>query len=496
MKLFTAEQVREADSITIKNQQISSLQLMERAATQAYLWLKKSYPDKETLFHIFCGQGNNGGDGLVIARLLKEDKYNVVVDIAETAGRPTADFTANLAAAKKAGIEKNNNHIVPYTKGKVVIIDAIFGIGLSREPDDAVKAIITRINNSGAEIVAIDVPSGVFTDRKTNIAVQADYVLTFQFGKFALYLPDNYKFVTKVIILDIGLDAGYLKQTPSDYYLTDRVKAVAIYKPISAYAHKGTQGHALIIGGSYGKIGAVCLSAKAALKAGCGLVTALLPKCGYTIIQAYFPEAMAVTNGENFIEEIHYDSMPNAVGIGPGIGQEPQTQHALFNFLKTHTKPIVIDADALNILSSNKEQLALLPAQSILTPHPKELQRLIGEWNDDFDMLQKVKDFSEKYNVIVVAKNARTIIVYKKEVFINTTGNPALATGGSGDVLTGILTSLLAQGYSALNSAVLGVYLHGLTADVAVKEISAQAFTASDSIAYLGKAYIEIETNA
>lgn len=495
MKLFTAAQVKEADSITIKNQQISSLDLMERAATQAYIWLKKSYPDKETLFHVFCGKGNNGGDGLVIARLLKEDKYNVAVDIAETAGRPTADFTANLAAAKKAGIEKNNNQMVPYTKGKVVIVDAIFGIGLSREPDDEVKAIISRINNSEAIVISIDVPSGLFLDRKTDIAVQADYVLTFQCSKLAFYLPDNYKFVNKAIILDIGLDAEYLRQTHSDYYLTERFAATRLYKPLLPYAHKGTQGHALIIGGSYGKIGAVCLSAKAALKAGCGLVTVLLPKCGYTVIQGYFPEAMAVTNGEDYIEQIHYDSNPDAVGIGPGLGQEPQTQQALFEFLRTHTKPIVVDADALNILASNKERLGLLPPQSILTPHPKELQRLTGKWDDDFDMLQKIKDFSKKYNVIVVAKNAHTIVAYKDEVHINTSGNAALATGGSGDVLTGILTSLLAQGYSPFNAAVFGVYLHGCTADIAVKEISAQAFTASDIIAYLGKAYMEIDTD-
>ncbi|WP_297334448.1 NAD(P)H-hydrate dehydratase, partial [Flavobacterium sp.] len=485
MKIFNAEQAREADTITIKKQQISSLVLMERAATQAYLWLKNSFPDKETLFHIFCGQGNNGGDGLVIARLLKEDKYNVVLDIAETAGRPTADFTANLKAVKEAGIESNNNEIVPYTKGKVVIVDAIFGIGLTREPDDAVKAIINRINNSGAIIVAIDVPSGLFLDKKTDVAVQADYVLTFQCGKLAFYLPDNYRFVNKVVILDIGLDAHYIEDTPSDYHLTERYAAVKLYKPLLPYAHKGTQGHALIIGGSYGKIGAVCLSAKAALKAGCGLVTTLLPKCGYTVIQGYFPEAMAITSGENFIEQISYDGNPDAVCIGPGIGQEPQTQQALFAFLQQQSKPVVIDADALNILSVNKEHLALLPAQSILTPHPKELQRLIGEWSDDFEMLQKIKDFSKKYNVIVVAKNAHTIVAYKDEVHINTTGNAALATGGSGDVLTGIITSLLAQRYTPLHAAILGVYLHGLTADVAIKEISAQAFTASDIIAYL-----------
>jgi hydroxyethylthiazole kinase-like uncharacterized protein yjeF len=242
-------------------------------------------------------------------------------------------------------------------------------------------------------------------------------------------------------------------------------------------------------------VGAVCLSAKAALKSGCGLVTAYAPECGYNALQSYFPEAMVLTNGNKHIENIGFDISPDAIGIGPGLGQEQQTQEALYNFIKQQDKPLVIDADALNILSYNKEWLNLLPEGSILTPHPKELERLLGSCKDDYERLEKMKTFAADYKIVLVAKNARTMIVYNNEVHINPTGNAALATGGSGDVLTGLLTGLLAQGYSPQDAAVFGVYLHGLTADIAVPETGIQSFTASDIINYLGKAYLEIQSD-
>lgn len=495
MKIFDASVIKQADEVTITTQNITSLKLMERAATQAYLWLKKEFPDKETLFHFFCGQGNNGGDGLVIARLLTIDGYRVVVDVCETAGNPTPDFKANLEKLNREGIELNNKELYEYTKGKLVIIDAIFGIGISREPDDEIKQIINKINNSPATVVAIDVPSGLFLHRKTSIAIQADIVLTLQCPKLAFYLSGNYQYVKKVEILNIGLDEDFINSTATHYSLIQEEDIAERYISPPFYAHKGTQGHALIIGGSYGKIGAVGLSAKAALKSGCGLVTAYLPKCGYDILQSFLPEAMVITNGKKIIKSISYDFHPQAIGIGMGIGQEQQTQHALHEFLQLQQQPLVIDADALNILAYNKEWLTLLPKGTILTPHPKELERLIGQWEDDFEKLELMKTFSRKYDVILVGKDARTLIVYNDELYINSTGNAALATGGSGDILTGIITGLLAQSYSSLNAAIVGVYLHGLAADIGAGEVSSQAFTASDIIAYLGKAFLTIAGN-
>ncbi|QYJ67618.1 NAD(P)H-hydrate dehydratase [Flavobacterium litorale] len=489
MKIFDAAIVRKADAVTIQKQQITATDLMERAATQVYLWVKQHFLDKDTAFYVFCGQGNNGGDGLVVARLLFKDGFDVVITIVEGAGKPTTDFLINLERVKQLGVSIVNTEYHPNTNSKRVIIDAIFGIGLTREPDEAVAAIIRYINNSAAIRVAIDVPSGMFLDRKTTIAVQADYLLTFQFPKLAFYLPDNYKYCNHIEILDIGLNKQFLKETPSNYHLTDRKEALKRFKPLLPYAHKGTQGHALLIGGSYGKIGAACLSVKAALKTGCGLVTAYIPKCGYEIVQTYIPEAMVITNGNKYITTIEHTIKTNAVGIGMGIGQEEETQQALFNFLKAQTQPVVIDADALNILAANKEWLTLLPEQSVITPHPKELERLMGSWDDDFDKLQKLQTLSKKHNIVIVAKDARTLVVQGNNIHINSTGNAALATGGSGDVLVGVITSLLAQGYTSNHASIFGVYLHGLTADIAVQEISAQSFTASDIIEYLGKAY-------
>ena len=266
------------------------------------------------------------------------------------------------------------------------------------------------------------------------------------------------------------------------------------YKPIAVDTHKGIQGHALIIGGSYGKIGAVCLSSKAALKSGCGLVTAYIPKCGYEIVQTFIPEVMVLTDvKKRCISNISFDLQPDAIGIGPGIGQDEVTQKAFLKFLKTNETPLVIDADGLNILSQNKSWFLLLQPGTILTPHPKELERLIGKWISEEEKFEKTISFSLQYNVIVVMKGAPTYIIDGEMIYKNTTGNPALATAGSGDVLTGIITSFLAQGYESVQAAILGVYLHGLTADLATPKTGFQSFIASDSIGNLGGAFLSLE---
>ena len=266
------------------------------------------------------------------------------------------------------------------------------------------------------------------------------------------------------------------------------------YKPIDKYTHKGIQGHALIIGGSYGKMGAVCLSSKAALKTGCGLVTAFIPECGYEIVQISIPEVMVLTDvQEKFISNITFDIVPQAIGIGPGIGQEQATQKAFHEFLKSNKTPLVIDADALNILSQNKSWLSLLQPKTIISPHPKELGRLIGKWNSESEKIEKTIAFSKQYHLIIVMKGAPTHIIDNDKVYENSTGNAALGTAGSGDVLTGMITSLLAQSYESIDAAILGVYLHGLTADIALPETGYQSFIASDVIANIGKAYLSLE---
>jgi ADP-dependent NAD(P)H-hydrate dehydratase len=274
----------------------------------------------------------------------------------------------------------------------------------------------------------------------------------------------------------------------------DRTAIKERYKPILPTTHKGLQGHALIIGGSYGKIGAVSLASKAALKTGCGLVTAFVPQCGYQIIQTSVPEVMVITDEhEKHLTDLEIKFTPNAIGIGPGMGQHMGTQKAFHDFLSNTSIPLVIDADALNILSHNPSWIALLPPKSILTPHLKELERLIGKWYNEEEKLGKSVVFSLVNQVTIVMKGSPTYIIDGETIYKNTTGNAALATAGSGDVLTGMLTSLLAQSYKVVDAALLGVYLHGLTADLALPETGIQSFIASDIIATIGKAYLSLE---
>ena len=274
----------------------------------------------------------------------------------------------------------------------------------------------------------------------------------------------------------------------------ERTAILKRYKPIDKHTHKGIQGHALLIGGSYGKLGAMVLSSKACLKTGCGLVTVFIPRCGYEILQTANPEVMVLTDvQEKHISKIDFDFIPQAIGIGPGMGQELETQNALHEFLINDKTPLVIDADALNILAKNPEWVFLLPAKTILTPHPKELERLIGKWKSDSEKMEKTIAFSKKDQLIIVMKGAPTFIIDGETIYENTTGNAALATAGTGDVLTGIITSLLAQSYEPIDAAILGVYLHGLTADIALPETGFQAFIASDVIANIGNAYLSLE---
>lgn len=496
MKIFNAEKIKELDKLTIEAQKINSLELMERAALQAFLWLVNHFQDKKTVYHIFCGVRNNGGDGLVIARMLKQNYFEVHVCVVPFNDKFSSDFQVNLERLKECNLTYeviNADSEFPYIAENHIIIDAIFGIGLTREMDSWLQNLIQKINYHQSFKVSIDVPSGLFLDKKTKIGIHSDVVLTFQFPKLAFYLPDNENFIKEIVFLPIDLDVKSIESIPTNYYYTDLNEIKRRYKSISKFSHKGTQGHVLLIGGCFGKIGAMVLASQAALRSGCGLATVFVPKCGYEIMQTAIPESMVITD-ENYhkITNIEYAFQPKAIGIGMGIGQDVKTAQAFHHFLKNNSIPLVIDADALNILSEHQEWLNLLPKNSILTPHPKELERLIGTWNDDFDKIEKVKVFAKTYHLVVLIKGAFTLIIDDKNVFINSSGNQALATGGSGDVLSGMITSFSAQGYSAVDSALLGVYFHGRTADIAMNDMGYEGFIASDIIKYLGKVFLEL----
>jgi len=500
MKILSASQMYLADAATLQSQNISSLELMERAGELCFKWADNHFKDAVIPeFYIFCGVGNNGGDGLVIARYLALSGYSVKTFVVNFSKRRSADFIENLERFKNLDLWPtfiNPSDKLPEIPKDVFIIDTIFGLGLKRPPKGFTKKLIQNINDSQNFILAIDLPSGLYADNPVedyDAVVKALHTLTFQNPKLAFLLPDNQEFINSWEVLDIGLDNDFISNLKSTYHITEKEDVAAFYKIRKTFSHKGTYGHALLIGGSYGKIGAVVLAATAANNIGSGLVSTLIPECGYNIMQTSLPEAMALTSGEKVITEFKIDVKETAIGIGPGMGTDKATQKAFVTFLKGYKKPLVLDADALNCLSLNKSAYKYIPKESILTPHPKELERLIGAWENDYDKLEKLKDFSAKYKLIVVLKGAFTVVVSKGEFYFNPTGNPALATGGSGDVLTGLITGLLAQNYTSLEAALLGVYLHGLTADVAINDgIPEACFTASDIINYLPSAVNEL----
>lgn len=499
MKIFSSEQMYAADKATIKKQNITGEALMERAATQLFNWLNLRLQGGQVKIHLFCGIGNNGGDGLALARHLQGHGYNFTVYVVNYSKKRSDDFLTNLKRLKDTEIWPeflDDGDDLPEIGREDIIVDAIFGIGLNRPPENWVVAIFEHLHRSQAFTLSVDIPSGLFTDRAPSdkkSVIKANYTVSFQVPKLIFFLPETGRFTDHWELVDIGLDAEFLSDTETDYQLIGKNEVLSYYIPREKYSHKGTYGHSLIIGGSHGKIGAVHLSAKASLYAGSGLVTMYVPQCGYVPLQTNFPEAMVITDAnENCISKIKFHIKPTVIGIGMGIGEGTKTVRAFTDFLNDNQTPLVIDADALNILSKNKKLLKKLPPKTVLTPHPKELKRLIGKWTDDFEKLDKAKAFSKKYDCILVIKGANTVVLYDGKGYVNTTGNPGMATGGTGDVLTGMITGLIAQGYPPLQAAIFGVYLHGKAGDIWVEKTGYQALTASGLIEGIGGAFLDL----
>ena len=496
VKIFNAKELRAWDEFTILHEPVTSINLMERAASMCVDWIKQQellpYP-----FIVFCGKGNNGGDGLAIARLLSELSSKVNVYILESGQMGTAEFQANLAKLHQTDAdiryiqtEENFHPLDP----PAIIIDTLMGAGLNRPLEGVIGRLVNHINNSGCRILSIDVPSGLFTDRssKGNIAVKATDTLSFQCCKPAFLVAENAAFIGRVHVLDIGLHPGFYKATPSPLEITDRETIHGIYRPRDSFAHKGTFGHALLIVGSYGKNGAAVLSAKSCLRSGVGLLTCHIPQCAYDTLQSTVPEAMVSADfNRSFNTKVDEDlSRFDTIGIGPGIGTATETKSMLQELLESFNQPVVLDADALNIIAARKDFLSLIPPHSIITPHPKEFERLFGSTANDFETIQLAMEKAREYNIIIVLKGHHTFIAPPDApYFFNNTGNAGMATAGSGDVLTGILTGLLAQGYSPVHAAVLGTHLHGLAGDIAAKELSMEAMIAGDIINCLGESF-------
>ncbi len=498
MKIPSIIQIKEADNYTIENEPIASIDLMERASGQLFEWIKEHIA-KSSRIIVFSGPGNNGGDGLALARLLANDEYKVVVWQIQLSNDLSDDCKTNLDRLIDDGIVQVNtltkDDMLPELEQNDIIIDALFGSGLSRPLDGFALEIVDFINHAKNQVIAIDLPSGLMgEDNSTNSTdgiVKANYTLTFQFPKLAFFFGENAKFIGQWEVLPIGLHQGFIDNLETDYnYLTSELVEPRLIRR-HKFAHKGLFGHAFLIAGSYGKIGAAVLSSKACLRGGVGLLTVHIPRLGYEIVQTAIPEAMtSIDKYDKVISKIPSLETFTSVGVGPGIGRSRHAVIAMKELLVKTTVPLVIDADAINILSENREMIDMIPADSILTPHPKEFERLVGVSSNQYDRLKKQIEFARERNVVIVLKGAHTSIVDQRgNVYFNSTGNPGMAKGGCGDILTGLVLALSSQGYSALDAALVGVFLHGLAADLAISENSVESLLSSDIINYLGKAF-------
>ncbi len=504
MKILPVEKIREADAFTIENEPIESIDLMERAASKVYEWFMKRCKTKEVSVKIFCGIGNNGGDGLALARMLYFSGITPQVFIVRYSDKMSADCEINFVRLKEETevpmYDIFSDDDFPQIYDNDIIIDAIFGSGLNRPIEGFTAELIKYINKSNAIKIAIDIPSGLISEiqksqppiansqqltanRQPPIA-KVDYTLTFQFPKLAFMFPEYDSFVGKWEILDINLHKDFIDKVETLNFFTteDVVKPILRRRP--KFSHKGTYGHALLVAGSSGKTGAALLAAESCMRAGVGLLTAHLPKEALLPMQVYLPEAMTDADKSNtHCTEINDILTYTAIGVGPGLGKNEETVILLKKIIQEATQPLVLDADALNILADNPTWLSFLPDNTILTPHPKEFERLFGRTNNSYERLELQRKMSVVHNIIIVQKGAHTAITFPNGTcFFNSTGNPGMATAGSGDVLTGMILSLLAQRYAPQEAALLGVYLHGKAGDIAAEKIGVESIIARDII--------------
>jgi hydroxyethylthiazole kinase-like uncharacterized protein yjeF len=469
--LLTAAQIREGDAYTIANEPISSVDLMERASKAFVGWFINHFPDKRKPISFYCGTGNNGGDGLAIARLLHQHDYKKLhVYIARFSDKATDDFNTNLDRLKQTDIpvtEINKGGDLPDDHSHI-IIDALLGSGLNKPLHSDYERLVKHINQLKKTIVAVDVPTGFFSEGEVlpdAIAIKADLVITFQQAKINFLLPESAPYLDCWEAVNIGISEKFARSLNSPYQFIDEKDIRQVLKPRHRFSNKGTYGHALIIAGQAKTMGAALLSASAAAHAGAGLTTACVPESGLTALNSYQPEIMAIVRNEDSLPEIEWDKF-SSVAIGPGLGKGEDSVALLSAVIKNYKKPIIADADALNILAEHQDLLAQLPEGSILTPHMKEFDRLFGEHKSWWHRLQTGLKQAQKLNIYIVLKNDYTITLSPEgKAYFNSTGNPAMASGGMGDVLTGIIAALLAQKYSPLQACLAGIYIHGKAGD-------------------------------
>ena len=516
MKILTPSQIRAVDAYTIEHEPISSVDLMERAATACVDWITAHFDVRRKIV-IFAGPGNNGGDGLAIARMLNWMSCDVTVYMLTGSDRLSPDALVNyqrLSDCQPVVLDENN---LPGLFPATLVIDALFGVGLSRPLDGLAAQTVAHINQSGCTVVSVDMPSGLFCDNNEendpDRIIRARHTLTFQQPKLSFFFAENAAYIGQWEVVNIGLLPEAIEKQESKYFVLQKDDIAELIQPRNKFAHKGDFGHACLIAGSHGMMGACVLAAKACLRTGAGLVTTHIPQGENQIVQTSVPEAIvSLDDNSQIFSQIPVLNIYSAIGIGPGIGKKQKTQKALYALLHEINAPkihqdtwddvqpdpnnsgrLVLDADALNILSENSEWLYLLPPKCILTPHPKEFDRLAGKSKNSYQRHLKQIEMAKKYGVFIVLKGACTSIATPDGTcFFNTTGNPGMATAGSGDVLTGMIASLLAQGLPPHRAACAGVWLHGAAGDKAALKLGQQALIASDVISNIGEAFMEL----
>lgn len=496
MKLLSAQQIRAWDKFTIDHTPIASIDLMEKAAKAFTHCFLEKFPDSKSPVYIFCGSGNNGGDGLAIGRLLHYAGRAVHIFQCEIGQHPSADFLKNLDRLPAYDAIPLNTLVpgapLPTLSASGILIDGLFGTGLNRPIQGYWARLIQHLNKYTGPKVAIDIPSGLLADQtQKGLSFQADHTISFQIPKLAFFWNENADSVGQFEIVNIGLLDEYLEAVETAFEFFDLKLAKTIYQSRSKFGHKGHYGHALLIAGSYGMSGAAQLATKSCLRAGAGLVTTHVPQCAYSILQTSIPEAMcSVDTHEHFFSTLPPLDKFSAIGVGPGLGQAGLTQVAFRRLLEQASSPLVIDADALNLLAMEPELLKRLPQGSILTPHPGEFKRLFGESSNSHQQVYLLQEMAMEYHIYIILKGAHSRIAFPDgRLFFNASGNPGMATAGSGDVLTGILTGLLAGPYDPADTVLLGTFLHGLAGDLAQQNWHTEAMLASDIIQNLGKAF-------
>lgn len=493
--ILNIDKIKEWDEFTIKTEPIKSINLMERASHVFANWFSLKFDSENPKILVVASKGNNGGDGLAVARILEEKAYDVEVLIADIQPKATDNFRINLERLKNKRIKYNfliKDDNLPSFEKYDIIVDALFGSGLTRPIAGFWSKLILAINDSNSVIFSIDIPSGMYANKPVDgLSIKSDHCLSFETPKLGMMLADNSKIVKNWVSKTIGLDAKFLETFENDNFYIEQQDIRNIIKPRSKFDHKGNYGHALIIGGSKGMIGAPVLASKACIRTGSGLVTALIPDIGYDILQSANPEVMTLSGfGNDFLTAVPNLNRYSAVGIGVGLGKHDLTIEFLEEFLNKIKAPLVIDADALNIISENENLKDKIPEGSILTPHPKEFSRLFGPTKNSFERIKLLRKKSQELKIYIILKGAYSAIATPDgKVYFNSTGNPGMATAGSGDVLTGMLTAFLAQGYSTLDSCITGVYLHGLSGDIASGKNNISPLIAGDIIDNIVEAF-------